>query len=182
MIFPEKQVVLKNGQKCTLKSPESQDAEFMLRYLKRTSAETHFMMRYEEEVSQTIQEERAYLESLLSDPKEILIAAFLDGEIVAAGGISRIAPFFKYQHRAEFGISIIQSCWHIGIGSAILSEVIQCSKKAGYEQIELEVVADNRRAIALYLKYGFVVYGTRERSFKLKDGTYETEYLMLLRL
>jgi len=40
----------------------------------------------------------------------------------------------------------------------------------------------NIRAVALYMKFGFVVYGTRERAFRYKDGSYGSEYLMLLRL
>ena len=48
-----------------------------------------------------------------------------------------------------------------------------------FPQIELEVVSANRRAISLYTKYGFQVYGTRPHGLKYRDGTYADDYLML---
>ena len=56
------------------------------------------------------------------------------------------------------------------------------SREAGYEQIELEVVSSNTPAINLYKKLGFSVYGERPRSFRLKDGNYSDELLMVLAL
>ena len=52
----------------------------------------------------------------------------------------------------------------------------------GLEMIELEVVCENKRAIALYEKHGFRIYGTRPHSFKYRDGSYADEHLMLLDL
>ena len=37
----------------------------------------------------------------------------------------------------------------------------------------------NIRAINLYLKNGFVVYGPRPHGMKYADGTYENDYLMM---
>ncbi len=36
----------------------------------------------------------------------------------------------------------------------------------------------NRRAIGLYVKYGFQVYGTRPHGIKYPDGSYADDYLM----
>jgi len=46
----------------------------------------------------------------------------------------------------------------------------------------LEVAADNTTAVDLYKKLGFVVYGTRSLSLKLKSGAYYDELLMVLNL
>ena len=43
----------------------------------------------------------------------------------------------------------------------------------GYEQMDLEVVADNTRAQALYQKCGFTETGRRARALKFDDGTYQ---------
>jgi ribosomal protein S18 acetylase RimI-like enzyme len=48
--------------------------------------------------------------------------------------------------------------------------------------VELEVASPNHKAIELYKKFGFKIYGTRENGFKFKDGTYCDEYLMLKRI
>ena len=52
------------------------------------------------------------------------------------------------------------------------------AKMQHFEQIELEVVSTNRRAIGLYVKYGFQVYGTRPHGIKYPDGSYADDYLM----
>lgn len=49
----------------------------------------------------------------------------------------------------------------------------------GFEQLELGVFSDNERAIRLYEKYGFQKTGVSPRAFKLKDGTYRDEILMV---
>ena len=140
------------------------------------------MARYPEEITMSIEAEKKFLADQQIDPKSIMIAAVIDGKIVANAGICCVQNNIKFLHRSLFGISIQRECWNIGIGSSILTELILWAKKANYEQIELEVLCENERAIALYKRFGFEIYGTREKSFKYKDGTYSSEYLMLRRL
>ncbi len=182
MRFKEKTITLKNGQTCLLRSPEERDAEAMLDYLRQTSAETDFMLRYEDEITLTPDDERKSLSDILDDPKRIMIAAFIDGKLVANTGLNPFGQTDRVRHRAEFGISIIKEYWGQGIGSALLSELIAAAKQAGYEQLELEVVTQNERGIALYKKLGFETFGTREHTFKYRDGRYCACHLMLRRL
>ena len=60
--------------------------------------------------------------------------------------------------------------------------MIDFAKQAGYETLELEVASNNTSAINLYKDLGFVVYGERSRSLKLKSGSYYGELLMVLYL
>ena len=50
------------------------------------------------------------------------------------------------------------------------------------EQLELEVVTENRRAISLYQKMGFRICGTLPDNMKYKDGTYADVYWMMRKL
>ena len=50
---------------------------------------------------------------------------------------------------------------------------------AGYEQVELTVETKNRRAVSLYHRFGFTVYGTRPHGMKYPDGSYDNDYLMV---
>ena len=58
---------------------------------------------------------------------------------------------------------------------------INCAKEAGYTQLELTAVAENKRAIALYQKAGFVEYGRNPRGFRSRvSGFQEVVYMLLM--
>ena len=59
---------------------------------------------------------------------------------------------------------------------------IKCAKEAGYAQLELTVVAENVRAIALYQKEGFVEYGRNPKGFNSRISGYQEVVYMLLEL
>lgn len=182
MRYKEKQIVLKNGVECILRSTVPEDAEATLFHLRQTSGETDFISRYPEEITLTIEEEEAFLEKVRTDSKSLMICAVVDGKIVANAPFNCVLDTSKYRHRADLGIAVQQEYWNQGIGSAMITELIKEAQKAGYEQLELEVDCGNEQAVKLYRKLGFRTYGTRERTFKLKDGNYSSFYLMLLPL
>ena len=106
-----------------------------------------------------------------------------DGDrLVGNASLSCVMERKKTLHRATFGMAILKSEWGQGLGKKILSELITFAKQAGYEVLELEVAADNTSAVNLYKKMGFVVYGERPLSLKLKNGNYYDELLMVLNL
>ncbi|WP_315081736.1 GNAT family N-acetyltransferase [uncultured Clostridium sp.] len=179
MKFGQSKVELKDGTACILRSPDEQDAEKMIEYLKITSKETYFMIRYPEEIRITINEEKECLNNNLTSDKDLMIAAFVNGELAGNASISCVRNYVKLKHRAVFGISIKEKYWNNGIGSILLKTIIEQAPKMGYEQIELGVFADNKKAQVLYKKYGFEVWGTTKNAFKLKDGTYRDEIIMV---
>ncbi len=179
MQLTPKEVTLKDGTNCMLRPPLPEDAEQFLSYLKATASETLFMMRYPEEVTLTVEEERDFLEKKYNDPRGGYLSAWIDGKLIGNASFYPVGPHLKVLHRAAFGIAILQDYWGRGLGEALLNEIIRTAKSAGYEQLELEVVADNLRGFALYEKCGFVRYGTRPNAFRYKDGGYSDEHLMV---
>ena len=59
------------------------------------------------------------------------------------------------QHRCNVGISLYRAFWGMGVGTALMAEILAGARAAGFEQAELEVVAANVPAIGLYKKMGF---------------------------
>ena len=53
---------------------------------------------------------------------------------------------------------------------------------AGYIQLELDVVADNKRAITLYERAGFREYGRNPKGFRSKQSGFQELVLMRLEL
>ena len=109
---------------------------------------------------------------------EIELVAEVDGKIVGTAGVDLVRAAEKTRHRASFGISIDQAFWGIGIGWSLTNACIECAKTAGYSQIELEVVADNIRALALYQCAGYVEYGRNPRGFRSRKSGWQETVLM----
>ena len=92
---------------------------------------------------------------------------------MATAGVDAVGTRDKLRHRAEFGVSVLRAYWGLGLGRALTEACIQCAKEAGYEQLELTVVAENERAIALYRKAGFVEFGRNPRGFRSRTSGYQ---------
>lgn len=178
MKFQGKEIHLKNGKRCVLRSPEGKDAGAMLMHTKRTAGETHFLARYEEEITTTTAQQRQMIKDMCEDEGRMLLSAFIDGIPVATIGINRVSPHIKMCHRATFGLFVEQACWSMGLGTILIEEAIRIIKQMGYEQIEIGVYSDNERARALYKKMGFEEWGSMRRAYRLKDGTYIDEIRM----
>ena len=182
MIFPKKDFIGKGGKTYTLRSPELADAEQMIAYLKATAAETEFGLSYPEEMDFSIKDEENFIDHYATDKGSIMITAFDGDKLVGNASLSCVMEKKKTLHRATFGIAILKSEWGQGLGKKILIELISFAKQAGYELLELEVASTNTTAVNLYKKLGFVVYGERPNSLKLKNGEYYGELLMVLDL
>ena len=179
MVIQESIVTLKDGTTAVLRSPNLRDAEQMISYLHQTSEETHFMVRYPEECTTDVSWEIAYLEKLLPHPRNFMVAAFIDGELIGNCGVNEIGDRFKMRHRASLGISIKKKAWGLGLGTVLMERALQQAKENGFTQVELGVFADNERAQRLYQKLGFAEMGCIPKAFYLKDGTFRDEIQMI---
>ena len=179
MICSAETFTLRDGRQCTLRSVDPEDAPLMLQYMKVMLGETPFLLRPPEEFNYTVEEEASVLAGRRDDPRSLMLVAEMDGRIIACSNICSHGPKSRLLHRGELGISILKDYWRQGIGSALMERLIAFAEKSGYEQIELTVESKNRRAINLYMKYGFTVFGTRPHGLKYPDGSYDNDYLMV---
>ena len=150
----------------------------MLQYMKIMLGETPFLLRTPEEFDYSPEEEARILDERKNDPRSLMLVAEMDGQIIASADVCSHGRKSRVQHRAELGISVRKDYWRLGIGSALMERLVLFGIQCGYEQIELTVESKNRRALGLYMKYGFVVYGTRPHGLKYPDGSYDDDYLM----
>lgn len=179
MVADSGEAVLKNGLKVVLRGLTEDDAEAQADHLMAIYAESDFMLRYPEEFSGDVEDQRAFIRRSISSERDFHILAFLDGKMIGDAGIHTVYDGRKCRHRAEIGISIRKDYWDLGLGTAMLRAVIEQTKANGFEQIELGVYEDNTAAVRLYEKFGFRRVGAIPRAFKLKDGTYRDEILMV---
>ena len=173
---------LKNGKEALLRNGEFADGEAVFVNFNETHAETDYLLSYPDENSFDAQQEAEFLKEKTESPNEIEIVAVVDGMVAGTAGIEAVGAKYKLKHRAELGIAILKEYWGLGIGKALMEACIECAKEAGYTQLELNAVAENERAVALYKKMGFVEYGRNPRGFNSRVSGYQEVVYMLLEL
>ena len=178
MRFPERKIQLKDGRTCILRPAMPGDAEAMIEYMTKTAGETPFLLRYPDEVSFTPESEREILGRMLEDPGQVMMAAIVDGKVAGNSSISGIGTKRKIRHRCSLAIALYREYWNLGIGTAMLEYLTDLAKQIGFSQVDLEVVAENTQARALYAKCGFIESGRRKQALKFDDGTFHDEILM----
>lgn len=177
-----KAFLAKNGKEVLLRNGEAADGAAVLENFNRTHAETDYLLTYPDENRFDAEQEGRFLEKKAESPRELELLAVVNGHVVGTAGIDAVGTKYKVAHRAEFGISVLKEYWGLGIGRAMMEACIRCARDAGYVQLELSVVADNARAIAMYRQAGFVECGRNPRGFRSRTAGYQEVVSMLLTL
>ncbi len=174
------EITIKNGQKCIIRNGTFEDGPEVSTFFTTTHGETDYLLSYPEESTRDDEKQSNYLKETTESDREIELLAIVDGKVVGMAGFNAIGSKYKVRHRAEFGITVSKNYWGQGIGKAIMNACIECAKEAGYIQLELDVVADNTRAIELYKKLGFIEFGRNPKGFQSKySGFQELVYMRL---
>lgn len=175
-------VLLQGGVELLVRNAVASDARALRDVMQRTHAETDYLLSYPDEQSvDDEQEARSLVETERSD-NEVELVAVVDGKIVGSAGVAAVGGRRKVTHRARFGISILKEYWGMGIGRMLTDASIDCARQAGYTQLELEVVADNERAVSLYRCAGFEEYGRNPRGYRSAASGYQELVHMRLEL
>ena len=172
----------KKGREILLRTAEEHDAEKLIEYLKTTASESPFLIREPDEIALSIQQEQDFIKTKKDSEKELLLIAEIGGRHIGNCSLMRMGGYKRYRHRCDIAIALYKEYCGLGIGKAMLETVLDIAEKAGYEQAELEVIADNQSAIALYEKLGFKIYGTFPDNMKYADGSYADAYWMMKKL
>lgn len=177
-----KTVVLKGGVELLVRNAVASDARALRETTQRTHAETDYLLSYPDEQRVDDEQEACSLAETERSDNEVELVAILDGRIVGSAGITAVGGRRKVVHRARFGISILKEHWGLGIGRVLMESCIDCARRAGYTQLELEVVADNKRALSLYRRPGFEEYGRNPRGYRSASSGYQELVHMRLEL
>jgi RimJ/RimL family protein N-acetyltransferase len=107
-----------------------------------------------------------------------MMVALAGGSVVGWCDIRR--EFFPSRaHRGTLGMGLLPAWRGRGIGRRLLEATLAQARRSGFKRIELDVHADNPRAIALYEKAGFVREGI-VRDASLIDGVFRDAILMAI--
>ena len=175
-------ILARDGRQVLLRNGEASDGGAVLENFLLTHEETDYLLSYPDENRMDAGQESRFLAEKAASANEIELLAVVDGKIAGTAGIDAVGTKYKVAHRAEFGVSVLQEYWGLGIGRALMEACIQCAKAAGYAQLELSVVADNARAMALYQRAGFVEYGRNPKGFYSRTAGFQEVVSMRLEL
>jgi len=109
---------------------------------------------------------------------DYLLVACAGGRVVGHGGLHRAGKSPRRAHAMMVGMAI-ESAWQgKGVGTALLAALVDLADNwLNVTRLELTVFSDNRRAIALYRKFGFEVEGTH-KEYALRGGRYADAHVM----
>lgn len=171
---------LKDGRKAVLRNPGDKDIPGMLEYLKISSGETDFLLRYPEEcLIYTPESEKVLFDQINAADNRLMLVCDVEGKI-AGNCVIEWDNKIKTRHRASVAIALIKEFWGQGIGSKMFEAMIDTARKnPNLIQIELDYIEGNTRARALYEKMGFRITGVKPNAIRLKDGTLLSEYSMV---
>ena len=182
MIYTPQKFKLKNGFEVILRSPEKEDAYNLIQQIISVASSTDYLLSTPSDFQHyldDISKEEAFIEWSKTDSGYWLIACVED-KIVANCSL-RFYKHEKDKHRGSIGIAITKEYQSMGIGSLMFDEMIKLAKNTpGVEQIELDVIDKNEKAMRLYSSKGFVKTGTIPHQLKLKDGSYLDGITMVL--
>jgi putative acetyltransferase len=109
---------------------------------------------------------------------DYLLLAFVDGEIAGHAGVHPVGKSPRRAHARMLGMAVHSRFQGKGVGTALMQALIDLADKwLPVTRLELTVFTDNKRAIALYERFGFVMEGTH-KSYALRDGRYADTFAM----
>jgi RimJ/RimL family protein N-acetyltransferase len=108
-----------------------------------------------------------------------LIVALVDKTVIGFCNFKALDRTSRTQHRARIGVEFLDSYTSKGYGTTQFNTVLGIIENLGFEQVELETVTINKRAVNMYLKSGFEIAGEIKKAIRLDDTTYLDTYLMI---
>ena len=155
---------------------EIDDAEKMISYLNIVGGESDNLMHGLDGFKVPVESVRRRIQASHDADNSIILIA-LSGENIIARAELNGYPGARLHHNARFSISVRKDYWNLKIGTMMMTRIIEHARKMNLRNIELEVVAENKAAIALYHKMGFSDVGIY-KNYWFANNVYSDAILM----
>ena len=139
--------------------------------------------------NQGIEDRLATLEAELRTPPERrewleargqrhpVVVAEQDGRVVAWGSLNAFNPRDAYRHVADFSIYIERGYRGKGVGTVVLTRLVELARELGYHKMVLSAFPFNAAGMALYERLGFRTVGIYKEQ-GLLDGRWVDTIVM----
>jgi hypothetical protein len=124
----------------------------------------------------TVEQKNRWVKSI-HDRGVLWLLAEMDGGLVGSLSLARHRDSEKTKHVRNLAMGVAREFRGMGVGTALMDYGVRWARQRKVKKIVLSVFSTNRKAIALYEKFGFVTEGTRKEQF-LIHGKYVDEIMM----
>jgi RimJ/RimL family protein N-acetyltransferase len=147
------------------------DAAALLPYWVQIGTESPYLTFGPEGPGTSEEEQRKFLEQVRGSDNGLALVA-VDGDVIVGCLTFSCSDRARMRHGGEFGVSILQAYWGLGIGRRLVEMLVAWAAEGSVvRKINLRVHADNERAIVLYQSLGFSTEGRLTRD-SLVDGQF----------
>ncbi len=92
-------------------------------------------------------------------PEHPVLVAEVDGEVVGWGSVSPWAPRPAWHRTVELSVYVHADVRGEGIGTALMTEMIERARAAGHHALMAQIVAGNEASLGMARRLGFEVVG-----------------------
>ncbi len=155
---------------------EIDDAEEMISYLNIVGGESDNLMHGPDGFNVPVEAVKRRIQAHHDADNSIILIA-LQGETIIARAELDGYPGSRLHHNARFSISVRKDYWNMKIGTMLMTKILERARKMNLRNIELEVLAENKAAIALYHRMGFSDVGVY-KNYWFANNVYHDAVLM----
>lgn len=146
-----KELSLKNGQKVTLRPMVKEDKDKLFEFFKNLPDKDRHYLKDEVAKKDTIE----LWANTINYDRVLPILAECDGKIVGDATLHR-ALYGWQRHVGEIRVVVDKSFRRQGLAGALCMEIFGLALKAGVDKIVAEMMVDQKEAVRVFLKMGFV--------------------------
>lgn len=170
---------MRDDRNVLIRSVAKSDAQNALDFLNQAFRESDSLIMLPGEFKQTLEYQVQVIERFINDDGAVMIGAFDRGRCVGICTAGRAVGKTKLGHHAALGLSILADYQGVGLGSRIMRTLCDWADSHPFiEKLNLNVMADNPVAIALYKRFHFVQVGKFSQHIRQPDGRYVDDILM----
>ena len=155
---------------------EIDDAEEMISYLNIVGGESDNLMHGSEGFKVPVEAVKRRIQASHDADNSIIMIVLAGEKIIARAELDGCSGA-RLHHNARFSISVRKDYWNMKIGTMLMTKIIERARKMNLRNIELEVIAENKTAIALYHKMGFSDVGIY-RNYWFANNVYSDAIVM----
>ncbi|WP_455717658.1 N-acetyltransferase family protein [Anaerosporobacter sp.] len=117
--------LLKNKKEITIRKPQVEDAEAIIKLMTLADTETLFLARNPGEFSASIEREREIIKNILNDSDIEWFVAEYNNKVIGQCSVGLVRRNSRYRHRAEVAFVILKEYCNLGIGGKMMIECIK---------------------------------------------------------